>query len=54
MDSADRIYEAAAEWAAARRAAMKELQAPTTNVSVSMARMAKAEAALYALFPNAE
>lgn len=66
-DEQDPIHAAAAEWASARRAAMRELQAPAPNVSVSMARMAalfnvsvsvtrlaKAEAALYALFPDAQ
>lgn len=50
----DPIHAAASEWASARRAVMRELQAPATNVSVSMARMARAEAALAALFPDAQ
>lgn len=53
-DEQDPIHAAAAEWASARRAAMRELQAPAPNVSVSVTRLAKAEAALYALFPDAQ
>lgn len=48
-----RVYNAAQEWALARSEGLTALQTQTVNVSVSLARMAKAEAALYALFHDA-